>query len=413
MSPTDADADISAVARFAGTIAFPTVSSLEAFSLEPFHRMREYSMSRWPGVFSTMKLELHGEASMLLEWRGASAEGEPLLLTAHQDVVPQGSEDWSFDPFGGEVKDGRIQGRGTIDYKSGFAGMLEACEQLINRGFRPERPVFLAFGHDEEVGGLNGAGRITASLIERGVFFSSVLDEGGYIQNNVNGAEEAVVAIAEKGYATFRISAEAVQGHSSAPPGTTAIGILARALCLLENLKIFDPELPDRFQGLPFSGTTLAPTVISGGCKENVLPSRAAVLVNTRPAPLSSVDSVHKQITDALKYIDVTVELLQNPSVSEPSELSDTDSSDYRSLAGAVSSVLGDSFPVVPGVFSAATDSRRYCSVARDVYRFMPVRLGKKGIGALHSTNESISVEDYLNCVRFYAQYITRAALNS
>ncbi len=395
--------------RFAGTIKFPTISSSGSFSLEPFHEMREYSISTWPAVFSIMKMEIHGGASILLEWQGRSPDSRPLLLTAHQDVVPAG-EDWSFDPFSGEIRGGSILGRGTIDYKCGFAGMLEACEVLIGNGFVPERTVLLAFGHDEEIGGLNGAKVITDSLLQRGVSCSSVLDEGGYVYTDPQGEEKAVIATAEKGYATFQLTSSAVQGHSSVPPERTAIGVLARALCVLEKLQIIDPPCPPEFQGAPFTGTTIAPTVINGGCKENVLPGSATALVNTRPAPLSSVNIVREQIASALQPLNVKVELSMNPSVSEPSGFSRLTTSDYLNLREAVTSVLGDSLPVIPGVFPAATDSRRYKAVAEETYRFMPVHLGAKGLALLHSVDESITVVDYLNCVRFYAEYISRAA---
>lgn len=400
-----------AVKRFAGTIGFPTVSSPGKFPLEPFHRMREYAFSSWPGVFSRLETGVIGEASLLLFWRGTSPEAPPLMLTAHQDVVPPGDGNWAFDPFSGRVDRGRVYGRGTIDYKCGFAGMLEACEQLLQGGFKPSRTVLLAFGHDEEVGGLNGAGAITARLSSMGVRCSSVLDEGGYIYEDVSGGETAVTGIAEKGYASFRLVSEAVQCHASVPPERTAIGELARAIALLEELHFDDPPLPDSLKGAVFPGTTLAPTIISGGCKENVLPGRAQAIVNTRPAPLSSVERVFRSISKAISRTGVTAELLNNPSVSEPSGIADTDTPDFRHLQDSIAAVLGASIPGVTGVFSAATDSRRYGTIADNTYRFLPVRLGEKGIGALHSIDESIAVEDYLNCVRFYAEYIRRASV--
>lgn len=396
--------------RFAGTIGFPTVSSPGRFSLEPFHRMREYAFSRWPGVFSSLETEVIGEASLLMFWRGIRPEAPPLMLTAHQDVVPPGEGNWTFDPFSGRLDGGRVWGRGTIDYKCGFAGMLEACEQLLQGGFRPSRTVLLAFGHDEEVGGMNGAGAITARLSSMGVRCSSILDEGGYIYEGVSGEGTAVIGIAEKGYASFSLVSEAVQCHASVPPKRTAIGDLARAIALLEELDFDDPPLPESLKGAMFPGTTLAPTIISGGCKENVLPGRAQAIVNTRPGPLSSVESVCRSISTAISHTGVRAELLDNPSVSEPSGIADTDTSDFRDLQDSIATVLGCSIPGATGIFPAATDSRRYGRIADNTYRFLPVHLGGKGIGALHSIDESIAVEDYLNCVRFYAEYIRRAS---
>jgi len=401
-SRNQSSGEFAALERFAGVIKYPTVSTHpEPFTLQPFHEMREYARLTWPRTFSTLGMELHGEASILLVWEGSYPSARPFMLAAHQDVVPAGEEEWTFDPFGGEISGGRVHGRGTIDYKCGFAGMLEACEMLIQDGFSPERTVLLAFGHDEEIGGLNGAGSITDSLLARSIHPSSVLDEGGYIFASSSDEETAQIALAEKGYATFRLVADSVQCHSSVPSERTAIGMLARAVMEVEKLQM----------NCSSTGTTFAPTVISGGCRENVLPGRAEALINTRPAPSSSVALVGKQLIDAVGPLGIRVELVDNASVSEPSMVSGTDTADYMSLRSSISAVLGESFPVSSGVFPAATDSRRYGDAAENVYRFLPVHPGIRGIGALHSVDESILTGDYLNCTYFYREYIRHASI--
>lgn len=385
--------------RFSEIITFPTVSVPGGFPLEPFHRMRECAVRQWPSVFRDSEMHLCGDASILLLWHGSGSPEAPVMLTAHQDVVPAGEGCWTCDPFGGKLENGRIHGRGTVDYKCGFAGMLEACQQLINSGFTPERTVILSFGHDEEIGGLQGAGAVTEKLIEMGISCSSILDEGGYIYNNDHGGTRAVIALAEKGYATFRLLAHSVQGHASVPGDRTAIGALSRAVCKLEELGMTDPN-----------GTTLAPTVFISGCKENVLPGSAELLLNTRPAPGTTVKDVKKIVTEAVAQLGVSVEILDNASLSEPSAVSDMNTGDFRAVKASVIKTLGESIPVEEGVFPAATDSRRYRLAADNTYRFMPVHLGPEGIGTLHSVDESISVTDYLNCVSFYGEYIRRAA---
>lgn len=398
------------VHRFAGTIRFPTVSAPEGFSLEPFHNMRQYSTTAWRNVFSSLDMELHGEASILLKWPGDPSRSlDPVMLAAHQDVVPAGDPArWSHDPWRGEIFKNRVWGRGTIDYKCGFAGMLEAVSLLLAVGFKPARTVYLSFGHDEEIGGLLGAKAITESLQDRNILCSSVLDEGGYIYSDPHGALIAEVAIAEKGYASFQLSAEAVQGHSSVPPDRTAIGILARAIVALNESSMPLPEVPEEIKSAGWLQTTFAPTIISGGCKENILPGRAEVIINTRPSPGSSVDAVLEHILTVVEPLGVKVELLDNGSVSEPSFVSSTDTKDFRALKRSILNVVSADTGFRCGVFPAATDSRRYSRVAKNAYRFMPVHLDQKGIGALHSVDESISTADYLRCVKFYAQYIQR-----
>ncbi|RKZ04663.1 hypothetical protein DRQ21_02050 [Candidatus Fermentibacteria bacterium] len=421
MLPTDGDAtavrlqlsvedknDI--VQRFSSTVKFPTVSAPEGFSLEPFHMMREYSAAAWPQVFSSLEMELHGGASILLKWEG-SRTLEPVMLAAHQDVVPAGGSDsWTHDPFGGEVFNKRVWGRGTVDYKCGYSGMLEAVSLLLTRGYKPERTVYLAFGHDEEVGGLSGAQAITDSLIARGVVCSSVLDEGGYIYSDSDGGFTAEPAVAEKGYASFRLVATAVQGHSSVPPQRTAIGVLAAGLVALENSSFPQAEVPEGISSSRWLATTAAPTVIFGGYKENILPGTAEATVNTRPSPGSSVSEVFRHIARVVEPFGIAVELLDNASVSEPSAVSSVNTRDMTALRESVLKVIPEGTRFRTGVFPAATDSRRYSRIAQDTYRFMPVHLGKRGIGVLHSIDESISVADYLRCVEFYAGYIARVS---
>ena len=410
-----ADEGENIIRRFAGTIKFPTVSAPGEFSLSPFHDMRNYSMSVWGEVFSSLEMELHGGASILLRWEGdTSLSLKPVMLAAHQDVVPTGDNgDWSHDPFGGEVSGGRIWGRGTIDYKCGYAGMLEAVSVLLSRGFSPSRPVLFSFGHDEEVGGLAGAQAITESLGARGIVCSSVLDEGGYIYSDPNGGVTAEIAIAEKGYASFRLVAEAVQCHSSVPPDKTAIGTLSRGIVALEEAVISLPDVPSELSASRWFNTTIAPTILSGGCKENILPGTAEVVINTRPSPGSSVAEVFDFIRSTVFPLGITVELLDNASVSEPSSVSSVQTMDYRALKTSVLHNVDTGTGFRSGVFPAATDSRRYSKIAENTYRFLPVHLGNRGIGALHSVDESISVQDYLRCVEFYVEYISRVSRKS
>ncbi len=395
------------VNRFTKTIGFRTISAPGEFSLEPFFAMHDFARDAWNNVFKNLSWELHGGASILLKWQGLSSGEKPVMLTAHQDIVPAGDkEQWSFPPFEGVVSDGRVYGRGTIDYKCGFAGMLEAVSQLLKQGFQPARTFYFAFGHDEEVGGLKGAAAISAYLKSEGIRCSSVLDEGGYVYDETN-CKVAEIAIAEKGYASFKLTAKAVQGHSSVPTSTTAIGLLSSVISLIENSVPPIHKFPAELDSAKWLATTIAPTIFTAGCKENVLPAVAEVILNTRPAPGSSVAEVFNYLKELSEPFDVDVELIDNASVSEPSRVSSTKTKDFVALKTAIAAILPVNINVQCGIFPAATDSRRYKEIADNVYRFMPVSLGSRGIASLHSIDESISVSDYLNCVEFYARYIT------
>ena len=141
-------------------------------------------------------------------------------------------------PFSGDVSDGFIWGRGTLDDKSGVIAVLEAVELLLKRGFQPRQTVFLAFGHDEEIGGQAGAGRIAELLKSRSIHLEYALDEGLAVTRGIVPgllAPAALIGIAEKGFASIELSAEATGGHSSMPPPSTAVGLVAAAVHSLED----------------------------------------------------------------------------------------------------------------------------------------------------------------------------------
>ena len=179
-----------AAERLAGSLRFPTISAEDpsAFDGEAFDALHDYLKASFPRVHAELDREIVQSHSLLYTWRGSDASLKPILLIGHLDVVPvePGTEDkWQEAPFGGRIVDGFIWGRGAIDNKSTVVGALEAVELLLREGFRPSRTVYLAFGHDEEVGGTSGARGIAALLSNRRVELEMVLDEGGVIGDGI------------------------------------------------------------------------------------------------------------------------------------------------------------------------------------------------------------------------------------
>ena len=147
-----------------------------------------YLQRAFPRVHSDLQRETVAKHSLLYTWPGSDPTLKAILLVGHMDVVPvePGTEDeWQQEPFGGAHLRRLHLGRGAIDNKSAVLGTLEAVEMLLADGFRPTRTVYLAYGHDEEVGGTNGARAIAALLESRGVALEMVLDEGGVIGDGV------------------------------------------------------------------------------------------------------------------------------------------------------------------------------------------------------------------------------------
>src|SRR5438093_10539506 len=319
--------DTAALARrLAGALRFKTISFQDSsqFDAREFEGLHRYLRDSFPKLHAALKLTRVNGYGLLYEWTGSDPGLGPIVLLAHQDVVPvePGTEGrWTEPPFEGKIAAGYVWGRGALDDKGSLVAILEAIEHLVAGGAQPRRTVYLAFGYDEEVGGRRGAARIAELLASRSVHPEFVLDEGGALTTGlVTGisAPVALVGIAEKGYVTVSLTAQAEGGHSSMPPPQTAVGILATGLTRLEgqqmprairgptadmfdylgpemsfgarlvmaNRWLFGGVLAGRFgatpQGNAMLRTTTAPTVLQAGVKENVLPSSARALVNFR-----------------------------------------------------------------------------------------------------------------------------------
>jgi carboxypeptidase PM20D1 len=439
-----------AAQRLAGAVRIRTVS-VETPSEESRRELpvlHAYLETSFPRAHAVLRRELVNDYSLLYTWTGRDSTAKPIVLMAHQDVVPiaPGSEaQWHAGPFSGEIRDGFVWGRGAWDDKGNLMAILEAVEALAAAGFAPERTVYLAFGHDEENGG-TGAQAIAALFRQRGVHPGFVLDEGLLIADGIIpglDAPVALIGIAEKGWATVRLTATAVPGHSSMPGRQTAIGSLADALHRLDrepfpaavrgvSAQMFETLAPDmhgvnkialtnlwllgplvRWQLAQspstdaLQRTTQAITVIRGGDKENVLPASADALVNFRLLPGETVAGVLEHVRDAVRDSSVHVEVL--PGAREASSVSSVDSPAYGMIARAARAVAPGVL-VAPGLLVGATDSRSMVGIADDVYRFSPVRAGPEDLARFHGTDERISVDNYAELIRFYETLITDAA---
>jgi carboxypeptidase PM20D1 len=214
-----------AAGHLSAAVRFQTVSHQNSadFDAEAFEGFRAFLEATYPLCHEALEWQVINEQSILYKWPGADPEKKPILLLGHYDVVPiePGTEqDWEHPPFSGEITDGFIWGRGTLDDKSSVLGVLEAVETLIGQSHQPQRTVYLAFGHDEEVGGREGAVRIADHLTAEGVELEFVLDEGMAITNGLVpglASPVALIGIAEKGYVSVELTVETEGGHSSMP----------------------------------------------------------------------------------------------------------------------------------------------------------------------------------------------------
>ena len=179
------------------TVSVPGVRNKEKF--ERFHAVLK---ELFPHVFSTVTVE-DFDGSLLLRWVGKSQE-KPILLMSHHDVVAASGE-WLHEPFSGDIVDGKIWGRGTVDIKNNLWAMLQAMEELIAEGYTPEQDVYIESACTEETDG-TGADKISRALQERGIRFFMTLDEGGMVTpGGPLGQMDklfAMVGVAEKPWST-------------------------------------------------------------------------------------------------------------------------------------------------------------------------------------------------------------------
>lgn len=434
--------------RLAAALAIPTTSATaESPSLDRFFELHTLLQTQFPRVHAQLEREVVADASLLYRWKGREA-CPGVLLAAHQDVVPvePGTEAlWTHPPFAGVVADGAIWGRGAVDDKSSLMAIVEAVELLLADGFQPDCDVWLAFGHDEEVSGLEGAVAMAALLRQRGVALDYVLDEGGAITlGAIPGTTQplATIGVAEKGYVSVRLTARDGGGHSSMPPRHTAIGRLARAIALLEehrpaadfspvqrellrriaphvdpvqrvvlsNLWITAPLVERLLSAKPASDATLrtttAPTMFQAGIKDNVLAQKAEAVVNFRVRVGDSIDGVLAHVRDTIDDADITI-AVDEGFRSEPSAISSWEDPAFLRIETALRSVSPETDLVVaPYVTSGGTDARHYTALTPRLYRFLPILMTPELLASFHGNNERIPVPEYERMVRFYLRLL-------
>ncbi len=448
LSPLAVTADTPAE-RLATALRLKTVSHQDPkdFDPQPFLDLHAH-LARWfPRVHAQLAHEVVADYSLLFTWPGSDPALQPMLLTSHLDVVPVADDalaDWTHPPFAGVIEGGFVWGRGSLDDKQGVMATLEAVEQLLADGFAPQRTVYLAFGHDEEIGGGGGAKRITELLASRGVRFWFSLDEGMAITSGIAGLARpaALIGVAEKGFLTLDLTAKAAGGHSSVPPPSGAIGRIARAVVRLEENPLpprmgavaglmFDalaPELPPlrRFAltqrwlfgpliermlaGEPATNammrTTTAVTIVGGGVKANVLPRTATVTVNFRLIPGDTAEAVTAMVREIVDDPEIEIAVR---TAEEASPISRSDSEAYQALAATLAETAPDAV-VAPALVLGGTDSSHYGKISDDAYRFAPMRLGPSDLARVHGVDERLSVENYGEMIRFYAALVKNAA---
>lgn len=428
-----------------GAVKFSTIAEYDPkkTNRRPFDDLYAHLFKQFPLVHKKLSIITELYPARMYRWTGSRRELKPIILMGHVDVVPADPESlkkWKHGPFSGDISKGAVWGRGTLDDKGPVVSILAAAELLLKQGFTPERTIYFAFGCDEEMLGKSGAARIVAWLQRKKIHPEAILDEGAAVIDGVFPGIKvplALVDVAEKGYVTVRLTVESAGGHSATPQGPSAIAILSQALVRLNDqpmparLSIVKNLFRNMGKSLPFAfrlvfgnlwlfaplarrllekdgmtnaaiRTTVASTMIRGGIRPNVLPTKAEAAVNIRLLPGDSVKKAMEYLRTTIQDERVRIEKMEE---FEPSPVSPADHPAFLALQIAIRQGYGD-IPVAPFVSLGATDARYYATLCTNIYRFAPYVMDKELLETVHGCNERIASKMLVKMVQVYALII-------
>lgn len=426
--------------RLSKIIQAETVSVKNQKEKEKFYRLHKLLRELFPNLFGVCTYEDY-EGSFLLRWKGQT-DNDPILLMNHHDVV-EASGKWKYPPFSGEIAEGKVWGRGTLDTKGGLYCMLQAADELAAEGFHPKQDIYFFSACTEESDSV-GADKVSQKLQEKNIRFSMVLDEGGMILDEpVGGAKGtfAMIGLGEKGCADLRFVARSAGGHASLPGKNTPLVRLGKFMAAVEKRNLFtadmSPALCETFKKMatrmrqplrfilghpkffkplllkvmpmvsPAAGamvkTTLAFTMAGGSEGANVLPQEAWVVGNMRYSHHQGWEKSLAAVEKLAKKFDIEVEVM-DPGF--PSPLSSHTSDTYHLVEKAVTQVFPGVVPS-PYLMNGASDSRFMSRVSDNCLRFVPFRITEEQLGSIHGIDENVDITSLPPAVDFY-KYIMK-----
>lgn len=429
--------------RLARLVQCKTVSDSDVHKVDwnEFQKLHEALREFYPHVFQIMELDEVGEAGLQFSLKGTGSAKKPLLLMSHQDVVETGNRAlWDFDPFGGEIIDGCVCGRGSTDCKHLLLAEMEAVDGLLSQGWRPNYDLYISLGFSEEVyleNDVDGGEQLTRNLDKKGVHLGAVIDEGGDLVLEKGGALAAKIGLAEKSPVNYEIYKDSAGGHSSKPGQGTALGAVAKAIVAIESHPFpyrLTPLAKAQLRGMaPFATadrkplyedpeghwdelcqlaltdpaldallhTTIAFTMASASNQPNVLPSHAAAQMSVRIMQGDTVDSCMEYFK---QFLPEGVQI-RHVSGKDPLPASDPDSYVCQKAGKVLKDMYGDKLHICPFLFLGGTDSHYYRRIADSVMLFSGYRYDDRW-GQMHQVNEKIPVDVLPGSVEFFTRLL-------
>lgn len=413
-----------------------TVSTYENKDFAAFYEFHDVLRRVFPHISGVCEWE-EFEASILLRWKGKDPS-HPKLFMNHFDVVPVQEEGWSHPAFCGEVFDGKLWGRGTLDTKGGLWAMLQAADDLAAEGFVPEHDIYFESSSCEETT-FEGARHFADELEKRGIRFDLVIDEGGMIMYEPIGGVKAtcaMVGMGERGVYSLKFTARSNGGHASAPEKNTPLVRLGRFMAEADKNGVFKVEIspvieemfrrfsdsvsfplnivykhPDWFRPIlkklmpDMSGTaralvqtTIAFTMAGGSEAYNVIPSEAYVIGNMRTSHHQTFDESFEAIRKIAGKYDLETEVVE---MGIDSPLCDYRTKEFKLIEEAIDHSF-ENVKTVPYIMTGGSDARFMGRLTDNCYHFVPFIIDKQQLGSIHGLDENVDVSTLEPAVSFY-----------
>lgn len=418
-----------------------TISSFSDTDLTKFREFHEILKNTFPHIFKACEFK-DFEGSILLKWVGKNDKKNPILFMNHHDVV-EATGNWKCDPFSAEIIEDKIYGRGTLDTKGGLFAMLEAADELAEKGFVPERTIYFESACNEETTGY-GADTISKWMLDQGIKLDMTFDEGGMIlYDPIGGAKGtfAMIGVGEKGCADLKFIARSNGGHASTPTKNTPLVRLGKFMAEIDKKPLFQVEMNDTIKEMfarflpymtslklgrdfvnlatpslkkilpkmsstanAFLQTTLAFTMAKGSNGTNVLPEEAYVIGNMRFSHHEGRDHSIKAVEEIAKKYDIEIEVL-DPGFE--SRICSYTSDAFKLCEEACLATFNNIDRVVPYIMTGASDSRYFDRVCENCIRFLPFNITEEQMESIHGLNENIDISCLVPAVDFYTYLMT------